>query len=103
MFGFSVSSSGYTLLIAENKSDKVTILKNSVPVIYAEQKAFIVKAVVSDYGERMYCLICSKKNEDKCKVILVSLESSEIPRRMRELVNGITSVYDFALLPKTKK
>ena len=103
MFGFSVSSSGYTLLIAENKSDKVTILKNSVPVIYAEQKAFIVKAVVSDYGERMYCLICSKKNEDKCKVILVSLESSESPRRMRELVNGITSVYDFALLPKTKK
>lgn len=96
-------ASGITrnVVVLEKDSDTIEIFENyssSSPKTFTTEKATIKKLMFARWDRSIYCLICSKKNPKRCKVIEVSLLGSEA-EKTREVIKKIDPVADIVLMP----
>ena len=102
-FDFSISKSGSKLVILgkHKPTDSIKIYLNgdfSNSLTYTEENHFIKTATFSSDEDSIYCFICSKTDEKKCKVIEVSCYDGEFPKRTRQLIKTPGNV-DVIFLP----
>ena len=101
-FDFSMSNDGSKLVIHGKKdADTLKIFSNgnfSTNLTYTFEKAFIRKTVFSANMKHIYCLICSKVDANKCKIVDLSFNKNGEPYRKETLVSDLGDA-EFVLKP----
>lgn len=101
-FDFSMSNGGSNVVIHGKKdADTLKIFSNgnfSTHLTYTFEKAFIRKAVFSANMKHIYCLICSKVEANKCKIVDLSFKKNGEPYRKETLVSDLGDA-EFVLKP----
>ena len=101
-FDFRMSNDRSKFVIYGKKdADTLKIFSNgnfSTNLTYTFEKAFIRKAVFSANMKHIYCLICSKVDANKCKIVDLSFNKNGEPYRKETLVSDLGDA-EFVLKP----